>query len=264
MLVVVFILLIPLVAMQFTDEVVWTLSDFAIAGFFLFGAGLTYEFIARKGSNTAYRTAVGVAVATALLLVWVNGAVGLIGSEDNPINLLYFGVLAVGIIGVIIARFRSRGMMSVLFLTAIAQALVAVIALIAGEHQSPVSSVSEIVIVNGFFIALWLGSALLFRRVNTTGSKLKKILQSNVTTSNIISWSFGIVFVVIGVLNMFLVHFVPGAFYILLSIIYIPQTNAFIKKKFGFSIPFAVKIIVGLVILWGTLAVGDLAEIFGL
>ncbi len=43
-------------------------------------------------------------------------------------------------------------------------ALVALIALIAGKHHSPVSSVSEILLLNGFFAALFLGSAWLFRR----------------------------------------------------------------------------------------------------
>ena len=81
-----FILLMPLVAMQFSAEVDWNLFDFVVAGTLLFGSGLTYELIASKAGNTAYRAAVGVAVAAALLLVWINLAVGIIGSEDNPVN----------------------------------------------------------------------------------------------------------------------------------------------------------------------------------
>jgi len=84
----------------------------------------------------------------------------------------------------------------------------------------------------------------------------------NSLKGNIISWIFGIVFFIIGVLNAFLVHIVPGFFYILLSFFYLPQTNTIIKKKFEFSIPLILKIIVGLIILWGTLAVGDLMEMF--
>ena len=62
-----------------------------------------------------------------------------------------------------IARFRPQGMARAMFATALAQALVVVIALIAGKHHVAVSSVPEIVLSNGFFIALWLGSARLFR-----------------------------------------------------------------------------------------------------
>ncbi len=56
-----------------------------------------------------------------------------------------------------------------LFATAFAQMLVAVIALIAGMHQYPGSSVSEILSVNGFFAALFVGSALLFREAARGG-----------------------------------------------------------------------------------------------
>ncbi|HEX7017571.1 MAG TPA: hypothetical protein VF209_01530 [Patescibacteria group bacterium] len=80
----------------------------------------------------------------------------------------------------------------------------------------------------------------------------------------IISIFFGILFVIIGVLNAWLVHPVPGIFYLVLSLVYLPITDTMLKKRFGFTIPFAVKMVVGLVILWGTLAVGDLAEILGL
>ena len=79
---------------------------------------------------------------------------------------------------------------------------------------------------------------------------------------NIISWIFGIVFFVIGVLNMFLVHPVPGIFYILLSLVYFPPISAIIKEKFNFSIHYIIKIILGLFVLWGTLAVGELMEMF--
>jgi hypothetical protein len=54
-------------------------------------------------------------------------------------------------------------MAGALFATALAQALVAVIALIAGMHLDPVASVSEILGLNGFFVAQFLGSAWLFR-----------------------------------------------------------------------------------------------------
>ena len=109
----------------------------------------------RKAGTVAYRAAAGVALAGALLLVWMHGAVA---TEDDSPGPIFFGVLAVGIIGAIIARFRPHGMARTLFATALAQALVAVIAMIAWEQYF------EILILNGFFIALWVGSALLFRR----------------------------------------------------------------------------------------------------
>ena len=122
------ILLIPVVAMQFSDEWNWDLFDFVFAGTLLFGAGLTYELVAKKGGTTAYRAAVGVAVATALVLVWVNAAVGIIGDHEF-FNLMYFGVLAIGAVAAIIARFEPQGMARALLAVAIAQMLVPLIVL---------------------------------------------------------------------------------------------------------------------------------------
>jgi hypothetical protein len=158
-----FILMLPLLAMQITDEVVWDLADFAVAGVLLVGTGLLLELAVRKAGNIAYRAAVGVSLAAAFILLWLMGAVGIIGVEGDGADLMYFGVLAVGITGALIARFRPQGMARALLATALAQALVAVIALIAGKHRDPVTSVPELVGLNGFFVALFIGSAWLFR-----------------------------------------------------------------------------------------------------
>jgi hypothetical protein len=74
------ILLVPLVVMQFTDDVVWDFVDFAVAGALLIGTGLLYVIAVRKISSTKYRIVAGIALAVAFLLVWVELAVGIIGS----------------------------------------------------------------------------------------------------------------------------------------------------------------------------------------
>jgi hypothetical protein len=150
--------------MQVTDQVVWDVADFTIFGALLVGVGVTYELAARKTRNVAYRTAVGVALAAVFILVGVNGAVGIIGTENDDANLMYGGVLAVGIIGAFIARFRPHGMARALFATALAQTLVAVIALIAGFGSTGLTCPLDILIATAFFTALWLISAWLFRK----------------------------------------------------------------------------------------------------
>lgn len=70
--------LLPLVAMQFTDEVNWDLIDFIIFGAMLLAAGGALELASRMMSNKVYRAAVAVAVIAAFILIWVNGAVGII------------------------------------------------------------------------------------------------------------------------------------------------------------------------------------------
>jgi len=71
------ILMIPLVAMQFTNEVVWDLFDFAVAGMLLGVTGLLFVALFRSVSNTAHRAVGGVGLASLFLLVWAELAVGI-------------------------------------------------------------------------------------------------------------------------------------------------------------------------------------------
>lgn len=103
------------------------------------------------------------ALAAACILVWLSLGVGIIGKDGDPANLMYFGVLAVGIVGALISRFRPLGMARALFAMALAQALVATIALIA-RLGLPYSGPAEIVLLNGCFVTMFAGSAWLFRR----------------------------------------------------------------------------------------------------
>ena len=161
------ILLIPLVAMQFTSEVNWTAFDFVFAGAILFGTGLTIELIAMRSFNNAYRAAVGIVAMAGLLLIWINGAVGIIGDEGNQANMLYFGVLQVGIIGAAIARLQPRGMAIASFVTAVAQAIVPVIALVLWRpllNEPP--GIVGVFILNGFFVALLVIAGSLFKHAS--------------------------------------------------------------------------------------------------
>ena len=103
----------------------------------------------------------------ALLLVWLNLAVGIIGSEGNPANLMYAGVLAVGFIGALIARFQPKGMARAMFATALAQGVVAMIARSASVQPANMRSVAGITLLHGIFVALFAASAFLFQRAAT-------------------------------------------------------------------------------------------------
>ena len=74
------ILMLPLVAMQFTSEVDWKLSDFLLMGVLISGTGLLYLLAARFVRHTQYRVAIGATLALALLLAWAELAVGIFGS----------------------------------------------------------------------------------------------------------------------------------------------------------------------------------------
>ncbi len=74
------LLLIPLIAMQFTSEVDWSISDFLIMGALLFSAGILCEFVLRKVKRTKHRLLLCAAILFALLIIWAELAVGLFGT----------------------------------------------------------------------------------------------------------------------------------------------------------------------------------------
>lgn len=74
------LLLIPLIAMQFTTEVNWELNDFVIAAVLLFGFGFIVEFILRKKNKISYRIIILIILLLILLLIWAELAVGIFGS----------------------------------------------------------------------------------------------------------------------------------------------------------------------------------------
>lgn len=142
----------------------WDIFDFAVFGAMLLGVGVVYALAKRRASNTTYRFAIGVALAAAFLLVWVNGAVGIIGNENNDANMMFFGVLLVGVVGAIIARLRPKGMARAMYATAFAQVMVAVIALTTNLGTAGASWPWDVLVLTGFFTALWIVSARLFRK----------------------------------------------------------------------------------------------------
>ena len=175
------LLLIPLVAMQFTTEVSWTLGDFLIMGGLIFGTGLAYKLVTRSSGKLPYRMAAGLALAGGFMLIWVNGAVGIIGNESLSANLLYFGVIGTGIMGAIIARLQSGPMAYAMFATALVQAIIPVIALMYWPPETNswgAAGVSGVFIFNAGFVMLFVASGLLFRYVARQEGKSETNLKS--------------------------------------------------------------------------------------
>ncbi len=162
------LLLLPLAAMLVSDEMNWGPFDFVLAGALLFGAAFAFDLAVRKSGSRpgslAYRLAAGLALAAVFLLIWINLAVGIIGDEGEPANLLFAGVLAVGIAGAIVARCEPAAMARAMLVTAGAQALAGVVALAAGWGATGPQWPLDVLGLTVFFVALFGGAAWLFRR----------------------------------------------------------------------------------------------------
>lgn len=146
----------PVIAMRASDDAASDPGDFIFLAILLAGVGVAVEAAARVSIRSAYRAAVGFALAAAFLHAWINLAVGIIGNEDNPANLIYYAVIAVAAVGALLARFQADGMSRAMVAAAIAQVLAFVAALATGLGFTGPMTV--------FFTVLWLASAWLFRK----------------------------------------------------------------------------------------------------
>lgn len=155
------LLLLPLLAMRFFPDsgVDWTGSDFAVMGAMLAAACGLYEFGAWLSGNIAYRAAFGLAALTAFLTVWVNLAVGMLGSEHNAANLMFAGVLGIAALGALIARFRPQGMAVAMGAAGIAQLLAAGAGFVVLDWPE-----WREIVLTALFALPWFASALLFRK----------------------------------------------------------------------------------------------------
>ena len=164
------LLLIPFLATLISDQVNWDVFDFLILGTILAALAIIYEIAINKSENTIYKVAVAIASIAMLLLFWVNGGVGIIGSEDQPANYLYGVVLLIILFGIPISKFKADKMAQTMFIAAGAQMLVPVVAYLI--WPPPLTSwapgVVGVYLMTAFFAMLFLVSGLLFRRARTT------------------------------------------------------------------------------------------------
>ena len=149
------ILLLPLAAMQFTDEVNWDWKDFVFAAVLIGGVGATLELVVRKTRSRAYRAGVALAIGAAFLTIWTNAAVGMIGDEDNVLNLMFLGVLAIAFVGALIARLKAKGMALTMIAAASAQLSAGAIGAFTDLRGG---------IYSAMFAGLWVLAAMLFAK----------------------------------------------------------------------------------------------------
>lgn len=160
----VLLLAAPFVAMQLHAQGVnWSRGDFIVMGAMLGTVGGLIELAVRMSPNRWYRGGVGLGVLGAFLLVWVNLAVGIVGSEHNPNNQLFFVALLMAVAGAIGARFRAAGMARAMLTTAIAVVIAFALAELDQRDEPMVRPLVE-AIGTSIFVMLFLGSAWLFRR----------------------------------------------------------------------------------------------------
>ena len=159
------LLMVPLVASQVVDGWNWPAGTFVFAYVLFFGTALAYSLIARTMGAWAYKAGVGLALVTGFAMGWSNMVHT--SESENPVNLLYFGVLAVGGVGAWLTRLEARGLARSLFAMAVVLAVLAVIL----SSAAPLGLERRVAIGHGIFVVLFAASGLLFRHASLAGSK---------------------------------------------------------------------------------------------
>lgn len=159
------LLMVPVVASRVVEGWNWPPRAFVLVYVLFFGTALAYALIARKMGSWAYKAGVGVALVAGFALGWSN-MVHVVDSE-NPANLMYFSVLAVGVVGAWVARLEARGLARTLFAMATTLALIAVTL----PSGAPPYLARNMVIGHAVFVALFIASGLLFRRASLAALK---------------------------------------------------------------------------------------------
>lgn len=156
------LLLVPAAAHLAGGGFGWTGFDFVLLGVILLVSCSIFDLAARRAPNFAYLAGCAAALAAGFGLFIVNGAVGLVGSEDEAHNIAFLVVILTAIVGSVIAGGRPRGMARAMGAAAAAHIAVSAGLLIATGGATADAFRAQIVGLS-LFAALWLGSALLFR-----------------------------------------------------------------------------------------------------
>ena len=120
-----------------------------------------------------YVLGLGLAIGSVLFLVLAIGALGIVG-DGGSADRLYAAVLAVGLVGTLVARLRPRGMAITMVAMAAVQALVTVVAMalvVAEVDDYAGASVVDLLGINTMYVALFCGSAWFFRRADLGGAR---------------------------------------------------------------------------------------------
>ena len=162
------LLMVPLVASRVVEGWNWGPGAFVFTYVLFFGTGMAYALISRKRNVWAYKAAVGLALVAGFVLGWATMVH--MSETEKLVNLVYFGVLAVGAVGAVLARLEARGMALAMFAMAAALAVAWVITQVLSS-DTPAGPVWTVGAMHGGFVLLFAAAGLLFRHARVEGSK---------------------------------------------------------------------------------------------
>ncbi len=162
------VLMVPLVASRLVEGWNWPAGAFVRVYVLFFVTGMVFALVAKRMGAWSYKAGVGLALAAAFALGWSNMVQ--VADSGHPENLVYYSVLAVGVVGACLARLEPRGLGRTLFAMAATLALIAVIL----PSGAPPDMARRMAIGHGVYVVLFTASGLLFRHASLAGLKYTK------------------------------------------------------------------------------------------
>lgn len=160
------VLTIPLTAMLFTHEINWEPLDFGVAWLLIFGTGISFHFICRAYRNSIYKIASALAVCAGFAIIWINGAVGIIGNEENPINFLFGIVLLIMFLGSYLVKRSPRKMAWVMLVTAVSQIVITLWGTLIHLSNYPEYNFAGVIRITLLFSTIWGLTSLLYYKAD--------------------------------------------------------------------------------------------------
>jgi hypothetical protein len=162
------LLMVPLIASRLVDDWNWRPGTFVFAYVLFFATGMAYALISRTCGAWAYKAAVAISLASGFALGW--SAMVHMSETENPVNLVYFGVLLVGAVGAALARLKPRGLARTLFAMAAALAVAWFITQVLSTGV-PAGPFWNIAVAHGGLILVFAAAGLLFRHASAAPSR---------------------------------------------------------------------------------------------
>lgn len=166
-------LMAPLVASQIVEGWNWNPGAFVFVYVLFFATGMAYALVARRMGAWSYKAGVGLALVTGFVLGWSNMVH--VADSENPANLVYYSVLALGAVGALLARLEARGLARTLFAMAVTLALIALIL----PSGAPPDMSRRMAIGHGVEVVLFTASGLLFRHASFGGMEVESNSRAN-------------------------------------------------------------------------------------
>ena len=162
------LLMVPLIASRIVEGWNWPPRAFVLTYVLFFATGMAYALIARRMNAWAYKAAVAIALVAGFVLGW--STMVHMSETENPLNLVYFGVIAVGAVGAVLARLKAKGMARALFAMSIALAAAWLVTQVLNTDP-PAGPFWNVAIKHGGLVLVFLTASLLFRHASLAESK---------------------------------------------------------------------------------------------